>query len=399
MPHVRSRYAVDQIKKKLSFFRVVSLQGARQVGKSFLAREILTKLILHSQYISLDDKMARELAEHNPSSFLEKYNNSHSKSLLAIDEAQKSPSLFDAVKLVVDQYPRPGRYLLLGSTEFSKEAKIRESLTGRMGRVRIFPMTLAESLSLQMRQPKEGFAAFSNSRISRGDLMRYLDHGGFPGIFSLRDIQNQHALWGDWLRLVTERDLLTFRHLKPDPELASDLMRIIPITSEPNATNLAKTLGTKTQSVLKNLKLLENLFVIHSNRPHPVGSGKPQYFLCDVGIHTYLGGGTKRALETWLTLEQLAYHSYVGDGLTRSFYYRSARGGILDLILDHPKKPLVAIKMIAHEGYDKRDFEILKAFKNKMKNANRPTRLIALAPVTSVQKDGDIEIYPWESIA
>ena len=51
---------------------------------------------------------------------------------LVIDEAQKVPKIFDAVKFVVDPSNRPGQFLLLGSTEFSKKTLIRESHTGRI---------------------------------------------------------------------------------------------------------------------------------------------------------------------------------------------------------------------------------------------------------------------------
>lgn len=48
------------------------IQGARQTGKSFLAREILTKLLKHSVYVILDSKLQKTFAQENPESFLEK---------------------------------------------------------------------------------------------------------------------------------------------------------------------------------------------------------------------------------------------------------------------------------------------------------------------------------------
>jgi len=69
---------------------------------------------------------------------------------LVIDEAQKVPKIFDAVKYTVDQDRRPGRFVLTCSTEFSRETMIQESLTGRLSRLRLFPLTISETLELPL---------------------------------------------------------------------------------------------------------------------------------------------------------------------------------------------------------------------------------------------------------
>src|SRR3989338_7269409 len=141
MPHSRSRLAITILLKRLKFTPVVAIQGARQTGKSFLVREILAKQITSSGYVSLDDKSKQALAQESPQTFLASM--SDFKPAI-IDEAQKSPALFDAIKLLVDKNRRTGSFLLLGSTEFSLLQNIRESLTGRMGRIRLYPMTFWE---------------------------------------------------------------------------------------------------------------------------------------------------------------------------------------------------------------------------------------------------------------
>jgi len=141
MPHDRKRHIIKLIKKKLSFSPIVTIQGPRQCGKSFFTREILQKSLKDSQYFTLDLSSERDFANSNPDTFLEGKKKFHP---LIIDEAQKAPALFDAFKYQVDQNRRPGMYLLLGSTEFSGELLIKESLTGRLSRTRMYPMTMAE---------------------------------------------------------------------------------------------------------------------------------------------------------------------------------------------------------------------------------------------------------------
>ena len=128
---------------RLKFARVVTLQGPRQCGKSTLTREWVTQWVKGSSYRTLDRLSDQEFARDNPESFLAQ---SEKAPLQIVDEAQKAPPLFDAIKAQVDENPRPGQFLLLGSTEFSRETQIRENLTGRISRQRLFTLTGAEAI-------------------------------------------------------------------------------------------------------------------------------------------------------------------------------------------------------------------------------------------------------------
>src|SRR3989338_3377810 len=167
MPHLRNRHVLKLIEKRLKFSPVIALQGARQTGKSVLVRDILAKGLKTAKYISFDSRTAADFAEHRPDSFLSNYSDSHP---LIIDEAQKAPAIFDAVKLSVDEDRRPGRYLLLGSTEFSHLTKIRESLTGRLSRIRLYPLTLGETHNLPMRNFQMSHLFLDKPRMTRAQL-------------------------------------------------------------------------------------------------------------------------------------------------------------------------------------------------------------------------------------
>jgi predicted AAA+ superfamily ATPase len=75
--------------------------------------------------VSLDDLEARTEANESPKIFLSKLDRP-----LIIDEVQKAPHLFDAIKHAVDQKKIPGTFYLTGSSTFSSKIGIRESLTG-----------------------------------------------------------------------------------------------------------------------------------------------------------------------------------------------------------------------------------------------------------------------------
>ena len=91
-------------------FPVVAVTGPRQSGKSTLAMAAFP----NKKYISFDDKNYRELAKSNPGDFLKAFADG-----VVIDEAQKVPEIFDAIKLIVDSGTyTPGKYILTGSSQF-----------------------------------------------------------------------------------------------------------------------------------------------------------------------------------------------------------------------------------------------------------------------------------------
>lgn len=116
-------------------FPVLAVTGPRQSGKSTLVKKIFPD----KRYITFDDRDMRELAKSNPMDFLLAFPDG-----LIIDEAQKVPEIFDAVKYYADNDPYAfGKYILTGSSQFRLKENI-ESLSGRIGLVRLLPLSINE---------------------------------------------------------------------------------------------------------------------------------------------------------------------------------------------------------------------------------------------------------------
>lgn len=400
MPHLRERHVLSCILKKLRFSRVVTIQGPRQSGKSVFARELLPKTLKKAKYISLDDKIERAQAQDAPRVFLKRFSTVHP---LVIDEAQKAPDLFDAIKLQVDENPQPGQYVLLGSTEFSRETKIRESLTGRMSPTRIFTFNLKEVLKTPFASQKKGnFFSFlpKEAEIFREQILQHLNRGGFPGIFSIRDESERLEALDGWLKLTCERDMHQF-NAEADSDLTEGILRALPILDRPDVTSLARKLNEESRKIEKHLKLLVQLFVIHKLSPHSIGGGKPLYYLCDVGLATHLGASLDRQLQTWVLHEFLARRSYQGILRLEIQYFRGSRGGHVDFVLTEADSRVTLIKVIPHERYDLRDFEILGATKKKIaaKNPGVQIDCIALGPYSGKRSlTEEVTGIPWEFI-
>ena len=104
------RKASPLLAEALSDTRVVTLNGARQAGKSTLAR-LAAQASPNALVRLLDDPATLQAARDDPAGFVEHHG------LLVIDEVQLAPELFRSIKVVVDTDPRPGRFLLTGSAQ------------------------------------------------------------------------------------------------------------------------------------------------------------------------------------------------------------------------------------------------------------------------------------------
>jgi uncharacterized protein len=390
MPHYRNRHIATALKKKMRFSPVVAIQGVRQSGKSFFVRELLPKEFTHAHYETFDRKITREFASTNPETFLVKFAEMNP---LIIDEAQKVPGIFDAVKFLVDQKRTPGKFLLLGSTEFSKATLISESLTGRMSRIRIFPMTLSETLSLPQMQIKLMDPFCESPRVTRTNLVKYLECGGMPAIFSVRSAKEQELAFEDWINLTCDRDLMQIPKLKLESSLARNILEKVATLAEPTAGSIAASLGKDLRKIVKHLDSLETLFVIQKLTPHLGSAGKPSYYLCDTGIASFLGATFERKLETHLLLHISAAMSYQMEAKARLSFYRSSTGARVHLLVT-VGSVTTAIKIMPTEKVDLREIAALAAIKKKFPGI----RTIAYGPERFSMKKEKIEIFPWEAL-
>src|SRR3989344_8028315 len=134
---------------RLEKWRSVALMGSRQVGKSYLLKEILK---YHpGTLITFDDPLERQEAERDPVRYLEgRYQDGK---YLFIDEAGKVPEIFSAVKIIIDRHgTKPTGICLANSGNYLLMKKIKESLAGRVNLLPIYPFSWQE-LSGRRKEP------------------------------------------------------------------------------------------------------------------------------------------------------------------------------------------------------------------------------------------------------
>jgi predicted AAA+ superfamily ATPase len=210
--------------------RLLVLTGARQTGKTTLARESFPDL----RYLSLEDPVVRpDLTALSATQWIERYPRA------VLDEVQKAPSLVETVKAAYDADAKV-RYVLLGSSQILLLSKVRESLAGRVAIEELWPLTLPEMMTssweepvlesrlLQwLRQPTrralkqlDGMPASSPSYArASAQLERYLTVGGMPAIVDPELTEDECERWlNDYQRTYLERDvadLAAMRDLEP----------------------------------------------------------------------------------------------------------------------------------------------------------------------------------------
>lgn len=118
-----NRVAESRIRELLSRFPCVAVLGARQVGKTTLIRKILPR----ASFYDMERQAEFQRAKADPDFFL-----SALETPVVIDEAQKVPELFNALRVAIDRDRRPGRFLISGSSSPELLKGITESLAGRV---------------------------------------------------------------------------------------------------------------------------------------------------------------------------------------------------------------------------------------------------------------------------
>ena len=289
MAHVRDRHLKHLIEKSLRFSPIVGILGHRQVGKTTLTSSVA------NQYVTLDG--VEDLAEAmvDPRLFLSRHPGDPS----AIDECQLAPPLFPAIKEWVRIHKKPGQFLLTGSVRFTSRKAIRESLTGRIITWELLPMDWSEQNQaplpdslirlLDAEQVSVALPLPTRGRLNDGGFRRYLEMGGLPGVFGVRDPAIRAQRFETQINTILERDLrlliqttLSYRSLR---QLVSVLAKKSGLPF--SITDVARETRITPPTLRKLLAAFEALFLLRFV-PAEGDFGKAVLFFEDLGERNYL---------------------------------------------------------------------------------------------------------------
>ena len=266
-----NRTAKDTLLRLASQFPVVGITGPRQSGKSTLAQNTFPD----KRYVSFDDRNMRELAAANPADFISAFPDG-----AVIDEAQKVPDIFDALKYHVDQTPwSPGKFILTGSSQFRLKKNMSDSMSGRAAFLNLLPFSIAE---------------LKNADLLPETPYPLIFKGTYPPLYD----PEKHFISYDWFENYI--DTYLDRDVKEliNPNNLSTFRKFIQICAVHSGQllskeSIARDVGVSSPTVTSWLSILETSFIIHFLEPDSNNLGKtvvktPKLYFVDSGLLCHL---------------------------------------------------------------------------------------------------------------
>jgi predicted AAA+ superfamily ATPase len=369
------RNIADQFGEALADSPVVLLNGARQTGKSTLVRSGMIAGF-SGRYLTLDDAGVLAAAGTDPVGFLAGLGRP-----VVLDEVQRVPGLFLAIKAEVDRDRRPGSYLLTGSANVLLLPRLSESLVGRMEVHTLWPLSQGEVEGV-----REGFvdAAFSGGvppvSLEVEDPLRTFERvlrGGFPEVVGRESPARRRAWFDSYVTTILQRDvrdLANIERLAQMPRLLSLLAARAAALL--NYSELSRSTAMPQSTLKRYMALLETTFLVDTLPAWSGNLGKrlvksPKLILCDTGLAAHLQGVEVRRLSAEPGLAGPLLENFVAMELKKQvtwsevrpdiFHFRTQSGQEVDLVLEDAAGRLVAIEVKGAATVGARDFRSLRA--------------------------------------
>lgn len=312
-------------------YPVIGITGPRQSGKTTLAQHAFAS----KPYVSLENPDVRERAQADPRGFLENYAEG-----AVFDEAQRCPELFSYLQGLVDQEPRPGRFVLTGSQQFGLMSSITQSLAGRIALVHLLPFTCQECYGA-------GSAEEPHS----------LDEVLFTGLYPpVHDRNLAPRLWyANYMQTYIERDVRQLVNVRD----LSDFQRFVRLCAGRtgqllNLSSLASDCGITHNTARSWISILETSYIVFLLQPHHQNFNKriiktPKLYFYDTGLAAWLlaiqdpvqlnAHSLRGALfETFVISESLKARFNRGLPGQNLYFWRDRSGNEVDLLIERGER-------------------------------------------------------------
>ena len=366
------RFAESRLAEALGDTPVVLIHGARQSGKTTLAQQ-LGKSRRYA-YFSFDDDVALAAARADPVGFV-----ADLQERAILDEVQRVPELFTALKTAVDRKRTPGRFILTGSANVLLVPKLADSLAGRMEILRLHPLAQCE---LAGRRPRfldalfgGGFKLRHSERLGVA-LSERIAAGGYPAALQRRQPHRRAAWYRDYVETLVQhdvRDLARISRLDALPRLlalaAGQTARLF------NVSELASPFRLSRPTIRDYVTLLERVFLLdllppwHTNRLSRLIK-TPKLHVGDTGVACALLGLDVAALtkdrsllgqmlETFVVQELRQQASWHGSAIA-FHHFRDKDGAEVDVVLERGAHEVAGIEVKAAATVRPADFRGLR---------------------------------------
>ncbi len=370
------RFAAARLEEALADSPVVLIHGPRQCGKTTLARMVGEPR--GYTYFSFDDDVALAAARADPVGFVAELGER-----AILDEVQRAPELFPALKMAIERRRTPGRFLLAGSTNVLLVPRLSESLAGRMEILRLHPLAQSE---LAGRRPSFLAALFAASIKTRraerlgAELAERVAAGGYPAALARGSRRRRMAWYRDYIETLIQRDvrdLARIRSLDLLPRLlalaAGQTARLL------NVSDLAAPFQVSRPTIREYVTLFERLFLLeevapwHTNRLSRLVK-TPKLHLGDTGLACAVLGLDAGALaadrdlfgqllETFVYQELRRQASWAEDEYSLH-HFRDRDGVEVDIVIERGAHRLAGIEVKAAASVKDADFRGLRQLRD-----------------------------------
>ncbi len=345
-------YITRELERKFlkanSFFKVILVTGARQVGKTTMLKHLMQST--ERTYITMDNAMARDLAKNDPVLFFQTY-----KPPVLIDEIQKAPELFEQIKIICDESDEKGLIWLTGSQQFEMMKSVRETLAGRIAIMELFSLSQREKAAQAFDETID--FSFEHLKIRQKnlpqnniiDVFRHIWQGGMPQI---QDVDNElrQDYFNSYIDTYLMRDVTEAGGITDAIKFRKFLVGCAALVGEQvNYSTLAQSADISQVTAKEWLRLLEGLHIIYLLKPYSNNEFKrltktPKLYFCDTGLCAYLsmwltadtlrnGAASGHYYENYVVTELVKRYAY-GKNKVNITYYRDSNAKEIDVIIE-----------------------------------------------------------------
>ncbi|MEO6859566.1 MAG: ATP-binding protein [Solirubrobacteraceae bacterium] len=371
-----------EVRDILSVSRAAAITGARQVGKSTLAKQLQAAGVVPN-YFTLDDEATRLAARADPDGF--------ALSLprpAVIDEIQRAPDLMLAVKQILDNDPTPGQFLLTGSADLLTARVVADALPGRVEYVHLWPLSQAEIAGMGgsvIDSLLDGVAPQVNgARKGRAASAEIVVAGGFPDVMHRTPRQRTRYL-RSYVQTILARDLPDIGEIRIDPSKLEQLLRLLAARTSGlvNFSALGRELALDDKTVKAHTELLAQLFLLYRLRPWSTNLGArqvktPKLLLTDTGLAAALvgvdaarysapdqGALAGGLFETFVVMELVKQATWSATP-AELFFYRDTEKREVDLVIESASGDIAAIEAKAAAVATPADARGLRLLRDKL---------------------------------
>lgn len=327
-----NRQLTDKVIDKLkNTNKGVVIYGARQVGKTTLANEVISRLGLKTLVINGDQNRFVDIISSRDLAKIKSITSGYQ--LLLVDEAQRIPEIGINLKIILDNITSL-KVIITGSSSLDLVSKISEPLTGRVWNYHLYPVSFSELSNLY--NPAELNHLLEDKLI----------YGSYPELFSIES----NSLKKEYLQNLSDaylyKDLIEFGDIKNSSKI-HDLLKLLAfqVGSEVSLTELGNTLDMSKDTVSRYIDLLEKSFIIFKLKPFNRNLRKEvskmnKIFFYDLGVRNILIDNLKpikdrndigQLWENFLIIERMKLSAYRQDNYS-TYFWRTHTGAELDYV-------------------------------------------------------------------